>query len=312
MNRLEKYSFEKVVDNRLDTSRLSQNRKSFLNNLGFNEAQITKVEEPLLDKYLLHYCSNIEWYQQRQRKEVFNRRLYNVISIGLLIIIPIGVFLITNHFSKQDNTNAETVSAAMAAVLTSIFAVQKAFASWTEKRKLSSLFHSAGSKLKSRFYEIEENWHNASPILNDGEKIDFDMNFLRQLQEAIAFARQVVDEEQLAFYELVSFPKIELSNLLKSSGDEATSSLAMFQSKSFERRQEEAKVTATAKQRLFQWNADRQLRDAKRDILEQELKKLQKEYQLEKSPVKRKPIAESIINIERQIEDYLYENIERA
>ena len=86
----------------------------------------------------------------------------------------------------------------------------------------------------------------------------------------------------------------------------------MFQSKSFERRQEEAKVTATAKQRLFQWNADRQLRDAKRDILEQELKKLQKEYQLEKSPVKRKPIAESIINIARQIEDYLYENIERA
>lgn len=310
---LKNYTFEREDSNRLNTVRLAENRRAFLSNIGFSDAQLKKIDHPVLDKFILHYYANIEWYQQRQVKENKNRKLYNFISVALLVIIPVGVFLITSYFAKADDASAEAVSSALAAILTSIFAVHKAISSWMEKRKLNSLFHSAGSKLKSRFYEIEENWKNCVPLLNeDAKTINLDQNFLNQLREAIAFARQVVDEEQLAFYELMSFPKIELSNILKSSSDEATSSLATFQSKSFERRRQDEQFSASKRRQLHQWNEERNLRDAKRDLLEQELAKLEKEYRMATSDEKKKALAAAIKQIEKQIEDYLYQNIERS
>jgi hypothetical protein len=309
-DKLKNYSFEQKDNNRLDTKLLSLNRDAFLNNIGFSNVQIAKINHPILDKFILHYYANIEWYQQRQKKENKNRKLYNVISVALLVVIPIGVFLLTAYFAERDDATAEAVSSAMAAILTSIFAVHKAISSWMEKRKLNSLFHSAGSKLKTRFYGVEENWHNCLPLVREGDKtIELDQGFLKQLEEAIVFARQVVDEEQLAFYELISFPKIELSNILKSSSEDATSSLASFQSKSFERRVQDEQFSATKQQQLHQWNEERKLRETKVDVLEQELAKLQQEYKAESSEARKKALADAIQGIEKQIDDFLYQNI---
>lgn len=313
MTQLQDYTFSKK-SNRLETKDITKNRTAFLNNLGFSENQINRIKDPLLDKFILQFCSNIEWYQNRLKKERSYRRLYNVISILLLILIPLVILAITDYFSKkQGEASAEAISSTIAAILTSIFAVHKTFASWMEKRKLSSLFHSAGSKLKTRFFEVEENWNDQLPIEAENEKeIKLNHLFHQELEQSIGFAREVLDEEQAAYHELISFPKIELANILKSSQQEALSSLSSFQSKAFVRRQSEELKQFEKEQELEEWRQKRKLNDAKRDVLEQELLELQARKDSSSSKKEKEQLDKEIERLEKQIEEYLYKNLESS
>ena len=311
MTQLKDYTFSKK-SNRLDTNNISTNRTAFLNNLGFTKSQISKIKDPLLDKFILQFCSNIEWYQNRLKKERRYRRLYNVISIALLILIPIVILAITDYFSdKQGEASAEAISSTIAAILTSIFAVHKTFASWMEKRKLSSLFHSAGSKLKTRFFEVEENWNDQLPIeVENDNEITLNHLFHQELGQSIGYVREVLDEEQAAYHELISFPKIELANILKSSQQEALNNLTSFQSKAFVRRQDEEQKQYEREQELEEWREKRKLNDAKRDVLEQELFELQSKKDAATAKKEKELLDKEMERLEKQIEEYLYQNLE--
>lgn len=225
---LSNYSFERESSNRLDISALSSNRKTFLKNLGASEQEIEQLpKEEIIDEFLIQYCSNIEWYQKRQARENNYRKLYNILSIALMILIPAGIFIVSLLFSKS---NVELVSSSIATILTSVLAIHKTFSSWIEKRKLNTLFHSAASKLKTRLYELEEEWNSRLAFVGQNNEIQFNPEFLKGLKDGIKYARSVLDEEKQAYYELIAFPKIELSSLLKSSQSEAQSHFANFQS----------------------------------------------------------------------------------
>ncbi|MEL6562028.1 MAG: hypothetical protein AAFQ94_27825 [Bacteroidota bacterium] len=244
-NTLSNYSFEGESSNRLDISALSSNRKTFLKNLGATEKEIAQLpEEETINEFLIQYCSNIDWYQKRQTRENNYRKLYNILSIALMILIPVGIFIVSLLFSKS---NVELVSSSVATILTSVLAIHKTFSSWIEKRKLNTLFHAAASKLKTRLYELEEEWNSRLAFVDLDGQIQYSPDFLKGLREGIKYSRAVLDEEKQAYYELIAFPKIELSSILSSGKSDSQTHFTNFQSSSFKQAAEMARLTSQKK-----------------------------------------------------------------
>ena len=301
------YSFEKSSSNRLDTSTLQSNTEAFLGNLGATKDEIRDYKSnKVISEFLIQYCSNIVWYQKRQKKENNLRKLYNILSLTLLVIIPLGIFFITNQFADQ---NAELISSSIAAILTSVLAIHKTFATWMEKRKLNTLFHSASSRLKSRFYEIEEKWNDRLAFVQSENAISLKSEFLADLEMAVAYVRTVLDEEQLAYYELIAFPKIELSNLLKTSQADAESHLTKFQSSTFSKALKVAKLKTEKELESKELALDLQKWVVNRDLLEKKLELLEGRLAKAKKGQETESIQEEIKSVEQKIEDYIYEYI---
>lgn len=304
-NTLSNYSFEGESSNRLDVSALSSNRNTFLKNLGATEEEIAQLpEEETIDEFLIQYCSNIDWYQKRQTRENNYRKLYNILSIALMILIPAGIFIISLLFSTS---NVELVSSSVATILTSVLAIHKTFSSWIEKRKLNTLFHSAASKLKTRLYELEEEWNSRLAFVDWNGEIQFSPEFLKSLKEGVKYARTVLDDEKQAYYELIAFPKIELSSLLSSSQSEAQSHFTNFQSSSFKRAAEVARLASEKKMETKEWQLNMAETQARHQILMKQLEQKEQELGKTTDPATKKELQNEIGAIAELIENELYE-----
>lgn len=212
MTKTENYCFEGKA--RRDSQRTREASENALNvfagrlQLGQPNLFNTTEKELLLD-YMIHCTLNIDWYENRIKKEKRLRFFFTAITLFLLALIPIILFFV----SIKIKANVEAVTAQVTTALTGFLAVHKALSSWLEKRKVMGLFWSASSELKENLYSIESKWKGKAR-----EKGRLKEEFMTDIQQGVALASAVVKKEQKEFFETnYALPSTDFAQLVKDS-----------------------------------------------------------------------------------------------
>ncbi len=212
MTKAENYCFEGKA--RKDSQRTREASENALNvfagrlQLG-QPNQFNSTEKELLLDYMIHCALNIDWYENRIKKEKRLRFLFTAITLFLLALLPIILFFV----SAKIKANAEVVTAQITTALTGFLAVHKALSSWLEKRKVMGLFWSASSELKENLYSIESKWKGKAR-----EKGRLKEEFMADIQQGVTLATAVVKKEQKEFFETnYALPSTDFAQLVKDS-----------------------------------------------------------------------------------------------
>ncbi len=157
---------------------------------------------------------NIIWYKKHIKRETFWRTLYFFISIILLLAIPFLIWFITFHYAPQiDNLETgEVIIGIISIILTSIMATHKFITSWLEKRKYLSQFYLAFTELKNVLFRLENDYKNGQAIDPNGNSLS--KEFKHALNLAIVESRRLVTEETKQYFETLSYPNTDFTNLL--------------------------------------------------------------------------------------------------
>lgn len=237
---MKRYPFEKKIFKRVEVSsddfdvldiRLGLSSSASLRNSNIKNK---------VDSFVNTYNGNINWYMKAIFWERFWKRIYMLITIVLIFSLPIAIFQFTNVISYLNddvaaNRGFEYYSSYVLAILTSVFAFHNVLNAWLAKRRLLSIFHEASSNLKAKLYAFEDKWNNGG-VYDSTNRLLVTFEFDRDIEESIALGRSIVNNERKKFYESIESTEINLSNILTSSFNSASSLLTSLQSRMFKRK----------------------------------------------------------------------------
>jgi hypothetical protein len=157
---------------------------------------------------------NIIWYRKHIKRETFWRTIYFFISIILLLAIPFLIWFITFHYAPQIENleTGEIIIGVISIILTSIMATHKFITSWLEKRKYLSQFYLAFTELKNILFRLENDYKNGQAIETNSNSLSEE--FKHALNIAIVESRRLVTEETKQYFETLSYPNTDFTNLL--------------------------------------------------------------------------------------------------
>ncbi len=201
------YNFEKKGSSESLRTRqkAEEELEKFAVRVDFNDIDYSKHKDVLLD-YIIQHHLNIEWYTKRRKKERCLRVFFTAITLLLLLGIPFALYFI---YKLAGDT--EILTAQITAILTGLLAVHKALSSWLDKRKLIGNFWKASADLKENLYSFEDKYKGKA--VTEGNELS--QEFLEDINNGIKQARQIVKEEQKAFFEGYSLPSVDLTQRLK-------------------------------------------------------------------------------------------------
>ena len=228
------YSFEK------------QGRRKFLNQ-GSEDAAVTEFAKRLrfvdsnyeehrdtLLNFVLNHHKLISRYRELRAREMRWRVLFTVVSLVLLLAIPLLIFAIGVWLGDKGSVTAQVTT-----VLTGLLAVHRSLSSWLDKRKVIGNFWKAESDLKTKLYTCEDKWRGQAThvVTENGRTINkLKDDFLKEARAAITEARVIVQDEQSKFFDAVTYPSIDLGEMLKDAGDRAKALASAHASPELEQR----------------------------------------------------------------------------
>ncbi len=215
--------FKKLLDNQVQTFCKRISIFKHFNNISTEDKRVINV-------FVYENTMNIIWYKKHIWKEQFWRRLYFSISLVLLLSIPILIWHTTFEYAPgKDLDTGETIVGIVTIIMTSILAIHRFVTSWLEKRKFLSQFYLAFTELKNILFRLENNWVNAKAFDTSTNKLVKD--FKTALNQAITESRNIVTEETKQYFETLSYPNIDIPNLLGDSSKSAVALISSFKSK---------------------------------------------------------------------------------
>jgi hypothetical protein len=186
-----------------------------------------------IERFVINHNLNIDWYQRKLAKEAFKRAVYFVVSLGLLLIIPIGIAFMPGLVTKGvavmgvETATAEKlasaptlVTAQISAVLTGFFAFHRALSAYFDKRELVGIWSRTLATLKQQLYAFEQTWETRYIDIENREE------FSEALREVTGKARDIVLDEQRQYYENLSYPNLDLGAMIKSAASDSAAVLA--------------------------------------------------------------------------------------
>lgn len=204
------YSFQKSRSRRGPTDGNSD-FTALKKNLNLDD---TKHKEELRALYT-HFPCNISWYRQKIWKERILQCVFMIVSVAFLAAIPIVVYLLTQPDSDDGDRlgfAAANVTAQLTAVLTGLIAFHNFLSQWFVTRNGIASFHNASATLQTALYGFEDKWR-------DKDKGD---DFKKAVDEQVAFARNVVSQEQAEYFNrLATIPQIDIGAALSTAGQAA-------------------------------------------------------------------------------------------
>jgi hypothetical protein len=233
----------------------------------------------VLLNFILNYHKVISRYEELRTKEIRWRGVFTGLSLFLLFAIPFLIFKISNN---------DGVVPQLTAVLTGILAVHKSFSSWLDKRIVVGNFWKAESDLKTKLYSFEDKWKGKSTeALSEKEpdKFKLKIDFLKEASAAIAEARAIVQDEQTKFFAAVTYPSIDIGQMLKDSGETAKGLVSAHASPELEQQNKRSLEIETLKSKVVQLK--KEVEDWKRIVEE-------KRQQLLTTPAEPKETADAI------------------
>lgn len=187
-----------------------------------------------LDDFVTHHHSNIAWYTKAIENELCLRRVYFGVSMGLLLIIPLGIYGITTGNLAVTTVKAD-MTAAITAGLSGLFAFHRGATAWLDKRQLVALYAKTNAQLKTAIYTFERTWKKS----RRGAATTAELGMA--LEDASSAALAIVAAEQDAHYEIEAAPTFGLADVVNSSAASAgqlTTALAAKESQESKDRRE--------------------------------------------------------------------------
>ncbi|MCE7914783.1 MAG: hypothetical protein DYH15_08880 [Nitrosomonas sp. PRO4] len=231
------YSFEnegrrKFINRESEDAALEE----FAHRLEFTASDFREHRDVLLN-FILNHHKLIFRYDELQNRETKWRYIFIFISLMLLCVIPGVIFIIS--------TNNSNYLAQATAILTGLLAVHKSLSSWLDKRKIIGNFWKAKSDLKTKLYAFEDKWKGqATQTVTENEivKNKLKNDFLQEARSAIIEARAIVQDEQSKFFDAVTYPSIDLVEVLKDAGSNAKTLVSAHQSPELEQRVKQRQI----------------------------------------------------------------------
>jgi len=201
-----------------DRQRAREEADKIAGRLGFGTIPATVFGDGLLQ--LATHCNlAIAWYEAKIRKETRARGAYFFISLGLLLLIPIVLFLMGNLSTFGQPA---AVTAQMSAVLTGLLAFQRGVSAWLDRRQIVGTYAKASSDLKTLLYTFEQTWDMMATDPSHA------VEFASALRTAASKSRDIVRRETEAYYQTLSYPTLDLGSLVKSAASDASSLVQTF------------------------------------------------------------------------------------
>ena len=203
-------------------------------------AGLAAEDRKVLLNFILNHHKVISRYQQLRRRERLWRALFTALSLLLLGGLPYLIFLVGSG-GKQ--STPELITTQLTALITGLVAVYKSLSSWLDKRKVVGNFRKAEADIKSKLYAFEDKWRGKAVQASNGQgdeaaaarrSVTVDMtrpdgvradglksDFLKEARTAIIEARQIVEEEETKYFDAVTYPAIDLTGMLRETGESA-------------------------------------------------------------------------------------------
>lgn len=226
------YSFESA-NSKPPRRENADDRKALSTRLELAPAQETALEKQLND-FVTHHHGNIEWYTKAINRELWLRRIYFAVSMGLLVVVPVAIFALTTDGLFGESVTPH-ITAALTAGLSGLFAFHRGATAWLDKRQLVALYAKTNAQLKSAVYGFEQTWKSS----RRGARTIAELSMA--LEDATAAALAIVSAEQDAHYEIEAAPTFGLSDMLGSATSAAgqlTTALAAKESEEDKDRRE--------------------------------------------------------------------------
>jgi hypothetical protein len=195
--------------------------RDFAQRLGYADMETSDFPEhrDTILNFILNLHKIIERYQELRIKESRRRIWFTILSLALLMAIP-GLMIVIGLYAESGSI----LTAQVAAILTGLIAVHRSVSSWMDKRKVIGNFWKAESDLKTILYSFEDKWKGRavqSPSETGTEKPGLKEEFLADARICIAQAKAIVQDEQTKFFDAVTYPAIDLGDMVKNAGDSA-------------------------------------------------------------------------------------------
>ena len=186
------------------------------------------------------------------------RGFFFFLSLLLLLLVPLFVlyiptFISTGASDDQSATRAaQDVTAQVTAILTGLLGFQRSISAWLDKRKVAVSYAQTSAKLKQIVWTLLDKW-------NDREILPAVKSELAEdLRDGISNARMIASEEQLFYFQNMSYPAIDVGAALKSAGSDAAAIVAAHKPRALARleiRHREQTAIATAEALIAEYNA---------------------------------------------------------
>lgn len=165
--------------------------------------------EPALDPYLAEFLVeavlSAAWYQRRYLGA--QRKVYAYIALNGFLIAAIPLALIgLGTLAEALKTNA--LVGQITGVLTGILALQKTLSTWYASQQRYAVWYKSAADLKSIYYAFIQSWGGKAGTDTAG--------FVAALKNGSAAARQLVNAEQLDFYQKLALPTFDILDMLAS------------------------------------------------------------------------------------------------
>lgn len=180
-----------------------------------------EFDDQLLE-FVTHVHVNIAWYTRAIRQERWRKRLFFLVTAGIVGFLPFALANPDLGFvpSGHDATTRTTM------ILTGFIGFYNSFRTWLQHYSGMGRFHEASSKLKELLYSFEAEWTKGQPIRLTGEERQ---KFLSEVTRIIAEARQIVREETRKHFETATtLPDINPWTMLTSARSTAKSVVDEF------------------------------------------------------------------------------------
>ncbi len=172
----------------------------------------------LLQDLIINCHMVIEWYQKKRARVIWQKRAYFFVSLALLALIPLIVFMISGRWA----TSGTDLTAQITIVLTGLIGVQRAMSAWLDDRKVLGSYTKAVSDLKKEYYGFEQRWENRE--IDSGSRDEFE----KDLMNVIDRSRVICDEEQTAYFQNLSYPSLDIAQIMKSASADAAALTTNF------------------------------------------------------------------------------------
>jgi len=211
--------------------------------LGFGRISAIVFENALRD-FVINCHLSIAWYQKRINRELRWRQFYFCLSLAILVALPIGLMALPTLLSASPHflpswlvgsapvapavpptaaaAPAGTTTSQIGALLTGLLAFYRGISAWLDKRQVVAGYAKAMSDLKELLYTFEQKWDGVAT------EPSHELEFRQAIKEATAKSRTIVRLETEQYFSTLSYPTLDLADILKSSGSQVQDLMKQF------------------------------------------------------------------------------------
>jgi hypothetical protein len=189
----------------------------FWNELGVKQKPDAADLADLVERFIVEVILPVDWYNKKIRQAVWTRNAYFVFSVGLVIIVPLGVAYLPKVLpSDMSSASVPAVVSQLTAVLTGIFALQRVVGAWLSAQQRFGDWRKASADLKKIWYGFQTKWAKVD-LAGHGDEFKKDLEAQRDQ------GRGLVDDEEDAYFQKLTLPSLDILDFLTKAQPSVTS-----------------------------------------------------------------------------------------